>query len=237
MAPSAVGAALAEHGTVEALTRLHARVTMLHPLSPVVMLVLHALCINCEELTGGSNVDVLATKQAVVEIAVGAVIWLGNSPERLCSASGMAMANRAVQICWSISRHETPAANAVLALFRSVDLPGRALRLAACAGGALGIESLIMEAGGAASGATSSSSADKVLDDGHGRTLGELAVGLSAVCSSFAAATLGLGARQGGEQPWAWVQVEAFRKCPSMAQQGNVWGWGQASIVLSITTH
>jgi hypothetical protein len=59
--------------------------------------------------------------QDLLDLVVGAVIWLGNSPERLRrSPTGIAMANRAVQICWSLSRHPTSASSQVLSLFRCV---------------------------------------------------------------------------------------------------------------------
>jgi hypothetical protein len=77
MSPNAVGAALVEHGTVEAVLRLLKRASgaLLHPLAPIVVLVLHALCVNLEDLYG--HVDAMAVKTDLVELVVGAVIWLG----------------------------------------------------------------------------------------------------------------------------------------------------------------
>lgn len=78
MSPNAVGAALVEHGTVEALLRLYKRAgggTLTHPVAPLVLLVLHALCVNLEDLYG--HVDSLAAKTDVAELVVGGLIWLG----------------------------------------------------------------------------------------------------------------------------------------------------------------
>ena len=92
-----------------------------------------------------------------------------------------------------------------LSLFRSVDLAGRAMHLSA--GIAKIAADLAREDGGPppsppSPSQSSSSSAlpdgavrgdGQLLDESRGQSTGELLISLSAVCSSFATATLGLG--------------------------------------------
>jgi hypothetical protein len=147
----------------------------------VVLVVCHTLSTRCEDLFG--HLDILATRPNLVELVVGTVMWLGTAPERLQSQQGLAMAHRATQICWALSKNGTSASSTVEDLFVSADLAGRAIHLSGLLGSPEFLEGLPDPAG--PPGAK------------LGSTIGELCVSLAAVCSSFATAMLGLGRESG----------------------------------------